>query len=147
MDSRVESPDNTDPAVVPVISVCAAVIMRDNSFLLATRRQDSHLAGKWEFPGGKTHGDEGLCNCIRRELHEELGLRVLEAEHIRTLVHDYDGKRIILHFMHCTISPDAKPICNEGQKCAWVPLEEMNCFDLAAADKRFVEILHGGQTR
>ena len=63
-----------------VLDVCAAVVVADDGrLLLATRRPGSHLAGKWEFHGGKVHPGESLEDCMRREAAEELGLLLTAA--------------------------------------------------------------------
>ena len=86
----------------PWINVCAAVVMRGRRFLLATRPDGTHLAGHWEFPGGKMHAGETLAACIIRELEEELGVTVAEPVEIAVIEHAYPEKRIRLHFMRCT---------------------------------------------
>ena len=48
------------------IVVTAAVITLGDRYLV-TRRQDGvHLAGLWEFPGGKCDAGESLADCVRR---------------------------------------------------------------------------------
>ena len=58
------------------IVVSAAVIERDDEFLLTRRAADSHLGGRWEFPGGKVDDDESPEDALHREIREELGVRV-----------------------------------------------------------------------
>jgi 8-oxo-dGTP diphosphatase len=41
--------------------------------VLAARRRDDHL---WEFPGGKVEPGEPLAEALRREINEELGVRI-----------------------------------------------------------------------
>ena len=54
------------------IVVTAAVVERDGAFLLTRRLDGTHLAGHWEFPGGKLHAGETLEECLVREIREEL---------------------------------------------------------------------------
>jgi mutator protein MutT len=123
------------------IDVCAAVIVRGHYFLLAQRPEGKHLAGKWEFPGGKVDPNESLHDCIAREILEELGLDVLNPRLLVSLEHDYPEKRIRLHFLQCAIADDAAPCHHEGQDSAWVNIQELSSQDLAPADRRFVEWL------
>jgi 8-oxo-dGTP pyrophosphatase MutT (NUDIX family) len=59
--------------MTPVV-VVAAVIERDGAFLLTLRPEGTHLAGRWEFPGGKVHVSETHAEALRRELFEELDI-------------------------------------------------------------------------
>jgi len=122
-----------------VIEVCAAMICDGHRVLLATRPAHSHLAGKWEFPGGKKRTGESDEACIRRELREELGLDPVAIRPLASLTHEYPAKRVHLHFLHCTLAPGAVPHSREGQQLGWFPVAELNTVDLAAADRRFVE--------
>ncbi|MBC7224031.1 MAG: NUDIX domain-containing protein, partial [Anaerolineae bacterium] len=67
---------------VPHHEVVAAVLVRDGRVLLAQRRPEDMLGGMWEFPGGKREPGETLRECLRRELQEELGLRVRVGEEL-----------------------------------------------------------------
>lgn len=124
-----------------VLDVCAAVIQRDATVLLAQRPQGKHLAGRWEFPGGKMHPAESQFACIRRELREELGLDAKPVRHLGTVRHSYPNKRIRLHCIECRIDPLADPVHHEGQDSRWVALRDMHSVDLAPADRTVAECL------
>lgn len=121
------------------IDVCAAVIRRGQSVLLATRPPGTHLSGVWEFPGGKVAPGESMEECIRRELAEELGLQVLSARQIATIRHQYPAKTVILHFLECSIDRGAQPVGHEGQQIQWVTVEGLDRIDMAPADRVFVQ--------
>ncbi|MGC4096974.1 MAG: NUDIX domain-containing protein [Nitrospira sp.] len=60
-----------------VIEVAAGLIHRDGCISSpAVKRPGAHLAGFWEFPGGKRETGESLTECLQRELFEELSIRV-----------------------------------------------------------------------
>lgn len=121
--------------------VCAAVVLQRQRFLLCRRPPGSHLAGHWEFPGGKVHEGESLEACIARELHEELGLKVVAARFLTTIDHDYPEKRIALHFLRCRLVPRQRPVPTEGQEAGWFTRRELPALELAPADRRFVDWL------
>ena len=121
------------------MQVCAAVIQRTDRFLLATRHAGSHLAGLWEFPGGKRKPGETALVCIRRELDEELGLQVLAATRLNTVDHDYPEKRVRIEFLRCLIAEPILPQARQGQNWAWFTLNAMTTLALAPADRRFVD--------
>jgi len=83
----------------------AAGLIRDESgrYLLARRAAGTHLAGLWEFPGGKRHAGESLEECLRRELAEELGATFRVGDRVDTVVWTYDDTTIELSFYRCRL--------------------------------------------
>ena len=128
------------------IEVCAAVIQRDGRYLLGRRPAGSHMAGKWEFPGGKVHAGESREDCILRELREELGLVARDPVFVTTIEHAYPEKTIRLHFLRCTAGDDGRCSADEHEEIGWFRLGELAALDLAPADRRFVEWLVGQET-
>lgn len=121
------------------IDVCAAVVLRNDRLLLATRPSGTHLEGKWEFPGGKVRQSESLAQCIERELAEELHLEARCSGELFPLDYAYPEKRICLHFMACSIENEPQPA--EGQSVGWFNAEEALALDLAPADALALEKL------
>src|SRR5512147_43422 len=79
------------------IHVVAGILCDEGRVLLAQRRAGTHLAGMWEFPGGKIDpGEEGE-TALRRELHEELGIEVGSVEPLISVPWRYPEKSIVLH--------------------------------------------------
>lgn len=76
----------------PAIVVAAAVIERDDTFLMTRRLNGTHLEGTWEFPGGKCDAGESLTACLERELLEELGARSTVKMEIFTVEHVYSER-------------------------------------------------------
>lgn len=59
----------------PWITVVAGALQRDDGrWLMHRRPEGKHHAGLWEFPGGKTEGNEFPLQSLIRELTEELGI-------------------------------------------------------------------------
>ncbi|MDT8391488.1 MAG: (deoxy)nucleoside triphosphate pyrophosphohydrolase [Lentisphaeria bacterium] len=122
-----------------IIDVCAAVIVHDGAFLLGLRPAGKHLAGHWEFPGGKVRAGETLAACVRREVDEELGVPVKNVRHIRSLEHAYPEKTIRLHFMACElVSAESAPVALEHEAIRWCADAEADMMPLAPADRRFL---------
>ena len=126
------------------LDVCAAVVRRGKRLLLATRPPGTHLAGKWEFPGGKCLPGETFEACIVREIREELGVAMLAPMLLCDLLHAYPTKTIRLHFLLGELAPDAVPHGHEGQECGWFTHPELRDLDLAGADAEFVRLLDQG---
>jgi 8-oxo-dGTP diphosphatase len=104
------------------------------------------MAGRWEFPGGKVSGGESLVDCIRREIAEELGLEVLSAALVDTVEQAEQQPAIRLHFLECRVTPDAIPVCHEGQQAGWFTLPEIAALDLLPADRIFAGHLQAGRS-
>lgn len=67
------------------VEVVAAVVERDGRYLITRRPEGTHLAGLWEFPGGKLLPGEKPEDALRRELKEELGVGAAVGEPIETV--------------------------------------------------------------
>lgn len=96
----------------PVI-VAAGVLIEDRRVLLTQRKKGSHLAGAWEFPGGKVEPGEDPRDALVRELHEEIGIDVTAHDPIEVTFHAYPEKSVLLLFFAVTRkagSPDPRPI-------------------------------------
>lgn len=89
------------------IDVTAAVIRRDGRILVAQRGPKSHLAGFWEFPGGKfdLELDKDLPGCLKREIEEELGVKVDVGEAFPPVICELgSGITIRRHAFFCRIA-------------------------------------------
>lgn len=84
-----------------MIEVCVALVRRDGRVLVRRRARGEHLAGAWEFPGGKRLPGERGRACAERETLEETGLRVRAGAEVARLRHDYPGRRVDLRFFEC----------------------------------------------
>jgi mutator protein MutT len=121
------------------IVVTAAVIERSGRFLV-TRRQDGvHLAGYWEFPGGKCHPGEGLARCMARELREELDMDVEVGDELLSTTHDYPDRRVELHFLRCALLSD--PFPQLGQDMRWVARRDLTSLEFPPADTELIRML------
>src|SRR5690242_14726156 len=101
------------------VVVSAAVIERDDAFLLTRRADDAHLGGRWEFPGGKVEPGETLDASLVREIREELGCGVDVGPLLLTTRHAYPDVRVELHFFSARLV--GEPLPQLGQEMAWVP--------------------------
>jgi mutator protein MutT len=121
------------------IVVTAAVIERSGRFLI-TRRQDGvHLAGYWEFPGGKCHRGEGLARCMARELREELDVDVEVGDELLSTTHDYPDRRVELHFLRCVLL--SEPLPQLGQDMRWVARSDLTTLEFPPADMALIRVL------
>ncbi|HXJ77854.1 MAG TPA: 8-oxo-dGTP diphosphatase MutT [Candidatus Methylomirabilis sp.] len=124
------------------IEVVAAVIERDGKLLITRRREGTHLAGLWEFPGGKPERGEALEDALRREIREELDAEVRVGERIETIDWQYPDKQVSLVFFRCAVEGEPRPL--EGQEMAWVTAAELARYEFPAADARLIARLSRG---
>lgn len=116
------------------VHVVAGVLRNEHSqVLLAQRRANAHLAGHWEFPGGKLEAGETREEGLRRELHEELGVDVRVARPLIQVSHDYSDKNVLLDVWQVTAF-DGEPHGKEGQPLQWVDVARLAAYPLPAAD-------------
>ena len=124
--------------------VAAALITKGGRILVAQREEKNDWGLHWEFPGGKVEEDEGPQECIKRELWEELGIKV-EVEEIREAVFKrYKGFNILLLAYQCTITQGA-PSAIRCRDVRWVGREELQGLPMPPADEEIRSIiLQGG---
>ena len=118
------------------VTVVAAVIERDDRFLLTLRPPGTHLAGHWEFPGGKCHPAETHVEALRRELHEELDVVAIVGERVYSITHAYPDKTVELHFYRCDFEGEPKPML--GQEMKWVARAELTALPFPEADAALI---------
>lgn len=134
------------------VSVVAAVITPSNKaapshqpldaetrVLLSQRRPGKHLAGCWEFPGGRVEPDEDHETALKRELAEELGITVHAAERWCTLTHRYPEKTVSLSIYRVT---DWSGVASglEGQAIEWVPWSVVPERPMPPADQALLKL-------
>ncbi len=125
---------------IKVYEVTAAIIQKDSKILIARRGPSRHLAGFWEFPGGKIEEGETPETCLKRELKEELGITVKVGEFFLENMHHYAEKIIILKAYHCELISGIITK-NDHDAIAWIEKEDFHKYKFAPADILFVKKL------
>ncbi|ACU04618.1 (deoxy)nucleoside triphosphate pyrophosphohydrolase [Pedobacter heparinus] len=116
-----------------MISVAAAIIFRENKVLIARRAAHKHLAGYWEFPGGKIEPREEPEACLVRELAEELMIIIQVKHHIMDHIHNYGNFTITLKAYSCTFV-SGEIILTDHDEVLWVNVDDLPSYHLAPAD-------------
>lgn len=120
--------------------VAGALVGGDGRVLIADRPAGKHLAGRWEFPGGKVAAGEADADALARELHEELGVQVRGAQHVMTLEHRY-ADRIVELVLFEVRDYVGLPEGRDGQRLKWVAPEALDAEDILEADRPFIGAL------
>lgn len=121
--------------------ICIAIVQdKQGQYLICQRQEGQHLAGKWEFPGGKVEPGETLEQTLLRELQEEVGLVADSYQTFHSLSFDYDDLALQLHFYLVTeFTGQAKAL--EGQNMLWVALSELENYPFPKANKTIINKL------
>jgi 8-oxo-dGTP diphosphatase len=131
---------SVQPEVTTIVVTAAVIEDNDDMRLLVTRRQPGvHLAGYWEFPGGKCHPGEPLETCLARELREELAVDAIIGAEILTTTHAYPDLAVELHFFRCGLLGTPTP--QIGQEMRWVTREELPGMPFPPADSELIQWL------
>ena len=125
-----------------VVEVVAAVIERDGRYLITRRLQDTHLAGLWEFPGGKLHDGETPEAALIRELKEELGIDVSTAclAPFAFASHEYERFHLLMPLYLCR-RWKGRPTARENQALTWVRPQKLADYPMPPADKPLIPLL------
>ncbi|TKB53717.1 8-oxo-dGTP diphosphatase MutT [Ferrimonas aestuarii] len=112
----------------------------EGKYLISLRQGEQHLAGKWEFPGGKVEAGESELEALKRELDEEVGLEVKTAELIETKAFDFPDLQLQLSFYRVTEylgQAEAK----EGQPLRWASVDELKALPFPKANDSVIAVL------
>ena len=124
------------------LTVVAAVIEHDDRFLVARRQDGVHLAGLWEFPGGKVGGGESHAAALRREILEELDTDIVVHDLVLKTTHSYPDRTVTLFFYRCDLLGTPRPMI--GQEMEWIPRGELSSLLFPPADDELIGILMNG---
>jgi 8-oxo-dGTP diphosphatase len=116
------------------IDVIVGILTDPRGRVLIGRRQaGKHMAGAWEFPGGKLETGEAPLAGLRRELAEELGIRVYDAEPLLERRFQYPDRAVRLD-VWWVLSYEGRARPCEGQQLSWVDAEALSDRDMLPAD-------------
>ena len=120
--------------------VTAALIAEEQRILIAQRDRSKRFGRQWEFPGGKVMQGETPEACLRREIEEELNLKVRVDEHFCTVHYEYPDFSIELMAFWCTIVGGSLEL-EEHEQVQWVTVPEMKKYDFVEADLNIIVAL------
>ncbi len=128
--------------------VAVGVLTRDGAVLACQRRPSVVYGLKWEFPGGKLEPGETPRQALERELEEELGIRVLEAEEFHKQEWIYpdgvanperDGAFRVFYFLVPAFS--GTPENRTFAQIRWVSVAELQALDILEGNREAVALL------
>jgi len=123
-----------------MIDVVAAVIKKDNKYLIAQRNRNKHFALHWEFPGGKVDSGETFEIALQREINEELSIGIKIYKKVSSQMHKDDKINVKVHYFLCEHSA-GKIILSEHEDLKWVTKKELSSYRMAPGDSKIIEFL------
>ena len=123
-----------------LVRVLAAVIERNERYLICKRPDHKRHGGLWEFPGGKIETDETDYDAAFRELREELDVTVTRVSEAVFKRQD-EGSVFSIEFVPVKIVGEPQDIEHTGH--SWVRAEDLLSFNLAPSDRIFVQAILG----
>lgn len=123
-----------------MIDVTAAIWIENGRVLIARRRPGASYAGLWEFPGGKVQRRESPEECLKREIEEELGIRVEVEQFFGESIYADEDKTIRL-LAYRVGSASGVPAANDHAELSWVKMDDLSRYRFCPADIPFVEKL------
>ena len=122
------------------IEVAAGLVFRDGKLLITKRPEGGHLAGLWEFPGGKREANETIERCLSRELKEELGIEVAIGQALESVTHKYSVMTVQITFFLARLDK-REPRAIECAGLEWVTRENLARFQFPPAAQRLISRL------
>ena len=114
-------------------NVVAAIIKKNNQYLIVQRNRNKHLGLKWEFPGGKVQESETFENALLREIKEELNITINIHEKIAEEKYKDEKIDIVLHYFLCSQKSGTIKL-NEHEDLAWIEKKDFDKYDFAEGD-------------
>lgn len=130
------------------IQVVVALILDDLGRVLITQRPMTKLlGGLWEFPGGKIEVGEQAIEALHREIQEEIGLSIVEAEPFDTFPGEPTENTLPILTVFLVTAWSGQAWCREAQPgLAWVPISALHHYTFPHANQRIVtrlkELMH-----
>ena len=122
------------------IDVVAAVIMKNDLFLIANRSFEDNSQGLWEFPGGKVEENETFTSALIREIKEELSLNIKVGNMIATIDLNKTDKNIYVHYYYAIILSGQISL-NVHSEFKWVPHTKLKNFTYINGDRHILNYL------
>ncbi len=129
--------------LTPSDRIKVVVLILENyqgDILLTQRQKHQHLAGYWEFPGGKTEAGESNIQALKREIKEELNYNCTTTNQVLELNHDYPTVNVKLLVFH-EVSENPYVIPAEGQSIKWVKKNQIAQYQLPQANQPILQYL------
>jgi 8-oxo-dGTP diphosphatase len=132
-----------EPTPRRTIRVVAAVVQKNERYLITQRRPNAVLPLLWEFPGGKVESGESDADALRREMAERLGVDVDVGQLISFVSHPYEHYTVDLHLYDCRLKDEENLHAKAVNAFRWVTSGEFDRYPFTPADEASMTKLLG----
>ena len=120
--------------------VVAALIWKNNKFMICQRPAHKARGLLWEFVGGKVESGETKEQALIRECKEELNILISVGDIFMDVIHEYPDLTVHLTLFNANIA-DGEPKKLEHNDIQWITPSEISSYELCPADKEILEKL------
>ena len=117
--------------------VVAALVWRDNKFMICQRPAHKARALLWEFVGGKVESGETKEQALIRECREELNVLLSVGDVFMDVIHEYPDLTVHLTLFNATIA-DGEPQKLEHNDIQWIMPSEISNYKFCLADEEIL---------
>lgn len=123
-----------------MMEVVAALIWKDDKFLICQRPENKALGLLWEFVGGKVENGETKEQALIRECREELGITLSIGEVFMDVIHEYPDFTVHMTLFNASIA-EGEPQKLEHNDIRWISVNEIPQFQFCPADEEILKML------
>ena len=118
----------------------AGIIEKDGKLLIGKRQANGLLGGMWEFPGGKVEEGEDHQTALKRELEEELDVKVFLKDPFGKFKHAYTHFSVTV-FPYFVEIIEGNPIAKVADMLKWIPLDNLDNYPMGKVDRNISDKL------
>lgn len=120
------------------LEVVAALVWREDKFLICQRPANKARSLLWEFVGGKVEAGETKERALVRECNEELAITVKPHGIFTEVTHEYPDVTVHLTLFNCSIL-QGEPQLLEHNSMQWITPAEISDYDFCPADEEILK--------
>ena len=126
--------------MINMTEVVAALIWKEDKFMICQRPASKARALLWEFVGGKVEQGETKEQALIRECKEELNVLLSVGNVFMDVVHEYPDLAVHLTLFNATIA-EGEPQKLEHNDIQWITPSEITNYEFCPADEEILKKL------